>query len=95
MANITIRNIPDELFEQIKTLSTLEKRSINSELLLIIEKGTAAAASNSYKTEKAIPSSIQIHLWKGLAGRWEDDRPTEEIISEIYSGRTDGREINL
>jgi hypothetical protein len=42
-----------------------------------------------------ISPSIQIHLWKGLTGRWEDDRATEEIITDIYSGRTDGREINL
>mgnify|MGYP006303559133 FL=1 len=40
MANITIRNIPDEIFEQIKKLSSVEKRSINNELLVIIEKGT-------------------------------------------------------
>ncbi len=37
--NLTIRNIPDEIIEKIRTLSQIEKRSLNNEILRIIENG--------------------------------------------------------
>ncbi|MFP4385464.1 MAG: FitA-like ribbon-helix-helix domain-containing protein [Spirochaetia bacterium] len=95
MANITIRNIPDEIFEQIKKLASVEKRSLNNELLLIIEKGTQSALEHVQTNPKYIPKSLQIHLWENLSGLWEDERTTEAIIDDIYSSRTLGREINL
>lgn len=39
MANITVRNIPDELLNKLRTLSILGKRSLNSEILMVLEKG--------------------------------------------------------
>lgn len=95
MANITIRNIPDEIFEQIKKLSSVEKRSINNELLVIIEKGTQAEIDHLNQSKHQIPKSIQMNLWENLSGTWEDERTTEEIITEIYNSRTQGREIDL
>ena len=52
MANITIRNIPDDVFEKIKKLSSVEKRSINNELLVIIERGTNSEAEDRMKKRK-------------------------------------------
>ena len=95
MANITIRNIPNELFEQIKKISTIEKRSLNNELLVIIEKGTQSVLHHVHANPKYIPKSVQIHLWENLSGTWEDERTTDQIIDDIYSSRTQGREINL
>ena len=95
MANITIRNIPDEIFEQIKKLSSVEKRSINNELLVIIEKGTQSEINQFNQLKHHIPKSIQMNLWENLSGTWEDGRNTDEIIAEIYNSRTQGREISL
>ena len=95
MANITIRNIPDDVFEMIKRLSSVEKRSINNELLVIIERGTNSEAEDKMKKRKLIPKSIQINLWKNLSHKWEDSRTTEEIIADIYAARTMGREFRL
>lgn len=39
MPNLTIRNIPVDVMNKLKTLSEIERRSINSEILFIIEKG--------------------------------------------------------
>ncbi len=39
MANLTVRNIPDELLNKIRLLSIIEKRSVNSEILMVLEKG--------------------------------------------------------
>ena len=35
--NLTIRNISSEVMEKIRTLSKLAKRSVNNEILLILE----------------------------------------------------------
>ena len=95
MANITIRNIPDDVFEKIKRLSSVEKRSINNELLVIIERGTNSEVEGKMKERKLIPKSIQINLWKHLSHKWEDSRTTEQIIADIYAARTMGREFRL
>ena len=58
MANITIRNIPDDVFAKIKRLSAIEKRSMNSEVLVIIERGTNSAIEETMKRAKHIPASI-------------------------------------
>ena len=95
MANITIRNIPEEVFEKIKKLSTIEKRSLNSEMLVIIEKGAESEITEVRKSGKKIPRSIQVNLWKNLSAAWEDERTTEEIIRDIHGGRTLGRDFDL
>jgi len=37
MASITIKNIPDELYEKLKIKVTLHRRSINSEMINCLE----------------------------------------------------------
>ena len=39
MASITIRNIPESILAKVRALSKIKKRSMNNELLLLIEKG--------------------------------------------------------
>jgi hypothetical protein len=95
MASITIRNIPADIFSKIKHLSDVERRSINSEFLIIIEKGTDALVRNNINSEKILSKFTQVQLWKNLSTSWEDDRTTGEIIHDIYENRTIGREIKL
>lgn len=95
MANITIRNIPDEVFAQIKELSAVERRSLNNELLVIIERGARAELDEVQRKPKPISRSVQVHLWRTLAGVWEDIRSTEAIVADIYDGRSLGREVDL
>ena len=94
MASITIRNIPDSVLKRIKTLSHIERRSMNSELLHLIEKGLNEETRKS-DGKKVLSSEAQAYLWEELIGRWEDDRSAEEIIKDIYSHRTAGRRVEL
>ena len=87
--NITIRNIPDDVITKIKTISEMEKRSLNSEILMVLEKGVQEEIKNH------ISKSSQINIWKKLSNSWQDDRTTEEIKNDIYENRTLGREVNL
>ena len=95
MANITVRNIPDDVFERIKALSSVERRSINNELLRIIERGTEGEFDEKLHHKPPIAKSTQLEIWSKLLGKWEDRRSTAEILEDIYSRRTVGRKIEL
>ena len=95
MASITIRNIPDSVLSRVRTLSEVEKRSINSELLILIEKALATEIETRENSNTPISKENQIKMWETLSGTWEDERSTDEIISDIYSSRTKGRDVEL
>ena len=95
MASITIRDLPDSLMERIRMLSTRHRRSMNSELLLLIEKALEQKETASMGPTETIAPETQVELWLQLAGSWKDGRSTEEIIEEIYASRTKGRSVPL
>ncbi len=93
MANLTIRNIPEDLLDRLRRLSKAEKRSLNSEVLVVLEK-----CLEDYKPEKSydyIPVEAQVEIWKKLAGEWDDPRSAEDIAEEIRKQRTPGRRVDL
>jgi len=96
MANITVRNIPEDIFAKIKRLSTLERRSINNEILIVLESALASEVGSIYKPDReTISKELQLRIWEDLSGEWEDSRTTEEIKQDILESRTLGRNINL
>ena len=38
MANITVKNIPDDLYENLKYFAAINRRSLNNEIIVCIEK---------------------------------------------------------
>lgn len=99
MASITLRGIPDELLTVIRALARRERRSLNSELLVLLEEGFDAHAVEQAPTPPAseydAAKATQLEVWDGLAGQWQDVRTTEEIVADIREARTPGREIEL
>ncbi len=93
--NITIRNIPDDVISRIRTFALTEKRSLNNEILFVLERGLEKQITSSFGRGRNINKETQISIWEKLSAKWEDDRTTEDIISDIYSNRTIGREIEL
>ncbi len=93
MASITIRDIPESVLEKVRILSKRDRRSMNSELLTLLERGLNDRTGNT--AEEAITPEIQVEMWRMLAGEWIDKRSTEEIIADIYTSRTKGRSISL
>ena len=43
MPALTIKNIPDSLYQQLKSTAELHRRSINSEVIVCLEKTLAAS----------------------------------------------------
>ncbi len=96
MPNVTIRDIPEDVLKKIKILSQTKRRSINNELLLIIENGLRNySCDNASGNNNAVSKDVQLSIWSNLSGKWEDTRKTENIINDIYENRTKGRDIEL
>lgn len=45
MANITIKNIPDDLYEKLKKSAKIKRRSINQEIIVCIEESVQEEGS--------------------------------------------------
>ncbi len=95
MKSITLRNIPDELLARLRTLAVLEKRSLNNEILMVLEKGLARESGYRTKFKTHLPMDIQIKIWQNLCGQWKDNRSTDEIIGDIIGSRSEGRSVDL
>jgi len=54
MPALTIKNIPDSLYEQLKSAAELHRRSINSEVLVCLEKVLVAKKTNTNDRLKRI-----------------------------------------
>jgi len=46
MATVTVKNIPDELYERLKTVAEINRRSINSEIIVCIENAVMSRRIN-------------------------------------------------
>jgi plasmid stability protein len=95
MANITVRNIPEELLNKLRTLSTLERRSLNNEILVILERGIARESNRNSRMTASQPKDAQLKVWENLCGRWKDKRQTDEIIKDVIGSRSMGRQVDL
>lgn len=93
--NLTIRNIPDEVINKIRTLSQVERRSLNSEILVVLEHGLNEKLGYLFNIKSNMTKELQVNIWRGLATKWEDDRSSQEIINDIYEHRTMGRNVEL
>ena len=95
MANLTVRNIPDDLLNKLRILSILEKRSLNSEILMVLEKGVSKESDSVKYIKNQLSKDTQIKLWRNLCGKWKDSRGTSEIIHDIIGSRSQGRKVDL
>lgn len=82
MASITIRNIPDELLDKIKERAKRQRRSLNNEIIKILED-----SQNANKTTR-----------EGLIGFFEEhsfDQDYIDGVEEAIKSRTYGRDISF
>ena len=79
MATLTLNNIPDSLYNQLKDLARLHQRSIDNEVLYCVEQ-----TINPHKTNVA----EQLAIAKQLRAKTANYLLTDE---EIYKAKLDGR----
>lgn len=98
MVSLTIRNIPEEILKRIRIFAVRERRSLNSEMLIMIETGLAGRISletgKVLSAESGNSGSLSLAaretMWKDFAGQWKDERLMQEIIHDTYAMRSCG-----
>jgi plasmid stability protein len=78
MPALTIKNIPESLYQQLKNAAELHRRSINSEVIVCLEKTLAATRitpadrltrieelRSSIKTNRIKPEDIELAINRG------------------------------
>lgn len=94
MATLTLRNIPEAVMARVRGMAAADRRSVNNELLVLIERGLADEPP--HRQESLTPdTAAQVALWRKLCGTWQDVRSTEEIVADIQAHRSLGREVDL
>jgi plasmid stability protein len=80
MANLQVKGIDDDFYEDLKRLAAAENRSVSQQVLHILrEFMTKKVAFRRTKT------SAEILL--DLAGSWEDERSVEVLAAELRAAR--------
>ena len=86
MANLQIKNVADDLYEEIKKLASAENRSISQQVLFLVKE---YLAKRKHLTAAKSPAQVLLEL----SGSWEDDRNAEQIVREIKSSRKSSRKL--
>jgi hypothetical protein len=86
MANLQIKNIQDELYEEIKKLASAENRSVSQQVLFLVKE---YLAKRKHLTAARSPAQVLLEL----SGSWEDDKNAEQIVKEIKSARKSSRKL--
>ena len=95
MGTITLRDIPDEMMDEVKVIAKRERRSVNQQFLVVLEEGVRNVLRKTLETRESVSKGAQIEIWQMLSGVWEDKRSTKQIIDDIVSNRSKGREFDL
>lgn len=95
MASITLKNISEPLLERIKVHAARDKRSLNREILWLLEQAIMGSPRDP-ATIGMQQRDAQLAAWQQLAGRWQGSvTEAAAIVTDIYQSRSEGREFSL
>jgi len=99
MSTVTIQTqiTVDDLMRIIQQLKPSEKRHLLDRVKAELAAGDLSQLPEALKNEDwAQQADVSTQRFLGLCGSWEDSRPANEIVDEIYQLRTTSRtEIKL
>lgn len=91
---ITVKNIPDDLIEDLKARAVAAHRSLNGEILYRLRRSLEIGGAEDVGVLRE-EAAIQADAWERIAGRWASDVSPAEEIESLYSARSVGRDIDL
>ena len=94
MASLTIKNVPDLLLARLRQRATAEKRSMNKEVIRLLERSLSEDRMHPLQMRRAM-AETQVEAWSRLGGRWISNVPVQDEVADIYAARSGGREIEL
>jgi antitoxin FitA len=78
MATVTVKNIPDELYERLKSIAEKNRRSVNSEIIICIEN---AGMSRRIDIDEVIENARRLR--KLTAGHLISDEKFNQAKAEV------------
>ena len=97
MCCLTVEDLPEKTMYALKSRAEANNRSLNGEILFIFDwvasHGLAEMPLDITPGDPVV--SRQKREMEKLIGSWDDDRSAAEIIEDIRSARTAGREVTL
>ena len=94
MASITIKNIPDELLQRVRSQAAADKRSMTKEIIYLLEMALAGP-HEANESRLRCEAAMQVEAWTRLSGRWQSDQTSAEEIQTLYAHRSGGRDVDL
>ncbi|EIC21651.1 FitA-like ribbon-helix-helix domain-containing protein [Thiorhodovibrio frisius] len=96
MSSLTLKNLPDQLLEQLRVRARAQRRSLNSEAMLLLEQAMSNDSCASPAQAGAAEQEAQLAAWARLSGRWPGgDAALTAMAAEVEASRTLGREFDL
>ena len=97
MSALTIRDLPENTIRTLKARASYNHRSLNGEILYLFDYIASFGEKFSFTISRPEDPSVarRRDAVRALAGQWKDDRTDEDIIQDIESARTFGREVEL
>jgi plasmid stability protein len=92
LASITVKDIPDSLLDRIRQRAAADRRSLNKELIYLVEVALRGEQGGSTVQEQI---ARQTAAWSELTGHWQADVDAATEIKAIYAARTAGRPVDL
>jgi len=86
MANLQIKGIDDELYEELKKLAAEENRSVSQQTLFLVRE---YLAKKQYMRTLKTPAQVLLEL----SGSWEDDQDSAAIIAKIKKARKNSKKL--
>jgi predicted CopG family antitoxin len=86
MANLQIKGIDNQLYEELKKLASEENRSVSQQTLFLIKDYLAKK-----QHVRALKTPAQVLL--DLSGSWKDDQDAATIIAEIKRARRNSKKL--
>lgn len=90
MVSLTIRKIPEKVLLRLRLLAASERRSLNSEILILLEDGCAQRVrlTDANQEDRLRPSiSVRLQMWNQVCGMWKDSVPIASRVTEMYESR--------
>ena len=92
MTSLTLKNVPDRLMKALRRAAEGDRRSLNQEVMHLLEEALGKRAETVTSRAKA---QAQIEAWRKLAGKWQSDLSPEEEGRQLMDARTGGREVDF
>lgn len=91
MASLTLKNLPDELLNELREAAEHDRRSLTQEIIHLLETALRGRPKNVERSEV----EAQVAAWRKLAGKWESDVDAATEAARSMDSRTPGREVDL